>query len=143
MIKKLIIVALISLSAGCSDKLSVNTFNGTYAGEFFYVEPEKRLENKVSAPAAVTFSGENFSSVGNENRLPAGGSGRFDVLKNNLVNFNDENIWTANFDWGLILSGKYNYELKGDSLILTRYREPCPTCDVVSGLYQYRLKRTK
>jgi hypothetical protein len=142
MIKKLFIAALIIVSAGCSDKLSVNTFNGTYAGEFYYVEPGKPLENTVSAPASVTFAAETFTSQGSSDRIPAGGSGKFEILKNKLADFHDENIWTANFDWGLILNGKYNYEIKGDSLILTRYREPCPTCDMPSSLYQYRLKRS-
>ena len=142
MIRKLIIGALLIISAGCSDKLSLNALNGTYTGEFYYVEPGKSLEDKVAAPASLTFSGENYTSQGGPERIPAGGSGRFDILKNKLVNFKDQNIWTANFDWGLILNGKYNYELKGDSLILTRYSEPCPNCSMLTSLYQYRLKRT-
>lgn len=142
MIKKLLIAAIVFVSAGCSDKLAVNTLNGTYTGQFYYLEPGKPLAEKVSAPASVSFSGANFSSQGNSNRVPAGGSGKFDILKDKQVNFNDENMWTANFDWGLILTGKYNYEHKGDSLILTRYTEPCPNCDMVGSLYQYRLKRS-
>lgn len=142
MFKKLFLIGVILAFAGCTDKSTLKAFNGTFTGQFYYVPPGKTLEDKVSAPASVSFSADNYSSQGNSDRIPAGGSGTFDVQQNNLIDFKDKNRWTANFDWGLILTGKYSYEFKGDSLILTRYIEPCPSCYTAFTLYQYRLKRT-
>ena len=131
---------LLSLSA-CSDKLSVDTLEGTFTGKFYYLPPsESRM---VSADAEVSFSDSRYSSKGNTGYVPAGGSGTFAIQNDQIVDFKDENIWTANFDWGLILNGKYKYEVKGDSLILNRYNEPCINCSTAPGTYQYRLKRSK
>jgi hypothetical protein len=143
MLKKLVVVALILAFAGCKKKPPESAFNGTFKGQFHYVPPGKTLADKVSVPSTVSFSGGNYNSHFNSDRVPAGGSGTFKVQKNNLIDFNDENVWTANFDWGLILDGKYSYEFKGDSLIMTRL-EQCPLCmsPTVFQLYQYRLKRT-
>lgn len=92
-------------------------------------------------PASVSFSDRTFSSQGNHDRIPAGGSGSFEILKDDLLDFKDKNVWMANFDWGLILNGKYKYRFKGDSLILNRYLEACPACLMAPSTYQYKLKR--
>lgn len=128
------------LSSGCSDKLDLNLLNGRYSGTFHYISPANL--SRISAPAEVRLSDGRFSSAGNDHNIPAGGSGTFVIKDKKLMEFKDENIWTANFDWGLILNGTYSYEIKADSLILTRYKEPCPTCDITPSLYQYRLKRS-
>lgn len=140
MFKKLLAATLILALSGCSDKLSLDALSGTYTGKFHYLTPENSA--KVTADAKITFSDHTYSSLRNTNYIPAGGSGVFEIQPEEILNFKDENIWTANFDWGLILNGKYKYDLKGDSLILTRYTEPCPNCSMQAGLYQYRLKRT-
>jgi len=141
MIKKLLIAAFILVSAGCSDKLNLSALNGTYTGKFYYIPPADSMK---IADATVSFSDNTYSSQGNPDYIPAGGSGTVEILEGDLLNFKDKNVWTANFDWGLILNGKYKYQVKGDSLILNRYFEHCPTgtdCGVVYTSYQYRLKR--
>ena len=140
MFKKAAIAALFFALAGCSDKLNLSTLNGTYTGKFYYSPPADTT--LTVAEASVSFSDNTYSSQGNTNYIPAGGAGTLEILEDNLINFKDKNIWTANFDWGLILNGKYKYELKSDSLILTRYREPCDSCKFALSLYQYRLKRS-
>jgi len=140
MLKKLLVAAVILALSGCSDKLSLDALSGTYTGKFHYVSPDL---SKETADAKIVFTQQNYSSQGNSNKIPAGGSGAFEIEEGNILNFKDENIWTANFDWLLILNGKFKYDLKGDSLILTRYSEPCPSCSMQAGSYQYRLKRTK
>lgn len=143
MYKKILIAAFILALSGCSDKLTLSALNGTYTGKFYYIPPGENLNNEVSAPASVSFSDNNYSSKGGSGYIPAGGSGTFEIQKEEeILDFKDQNIWTANFDWGLILNGKYKYQVKGDSLILTRFTEPCPSCSMMPDLYQYRLKRS-
>jgi len=131
---------LLPLISGCSDKLSLSALDGTYTGEFHYISPTDTV--KRTGPASITFNQQNFTSARNADRIPAGGSGTLELLDDNLIDFKDENVWTANFDWGLILNGKFKYEFKGDSLILNRYFEPCPACIRAPSTYQYKLKRT-
>ena len=142
MLKKIVISVFILAFAGCKKETPESAFNGTFTGQFHYVLPGKSLADKISVPSTVSFSGGTYISLGNSDRVPAGGSGSFDVQKNNLMEFKDKNVWTANFDWALILNGKYSYEFKGDSLIMSRYIEPCPSCSIALTLYQYKLKRT-
>jgi hypothetical protein len=142
MMKKLLILGFITVLSGCSDKLNLSALNGTYTGKFYYTPPAGSIK---TGNASVSFSDNTYSSTADAERIPAGGSGTLEILQDDVINFKDQNIWTANFDWGLILSGKYKYEMKNDSLILTRYNEHCPpneNCGIVYTLYQYRLKRT-
>jgi hypothetical protein len=88
-----------------------------------------------SGPVEVNFSSDSYQSTGNSNYIPAGGSGTFHILENKNIEFKNTNMWTANFDWNLILNGTYTYKLKGDSLILSK--------EAASGIkvLEYRLKR--
>ncbi|MDR6561556.1 MULTISPECIES: hypothetical protein [unclassified Arcicella] len=74
-----------------------------------------------------------FSCSGNSNRIPAGGSGTFSS-DNNKITFNDENAWTAEFDWGLILQGTYNYTFDGKKLQMSTDRNGI-------GNYNYHLEK--
>jgi hypothetical protein len=140
MYKKLIYLAiLIAAISGCTDKLTFSAMEGTYSGQFHYISPLDTV--KKIAPASVSFSDRTYISQRNQDRVPAGGSGSFEILRDHLLEFKDQNIWTADFDWGLILNGKFRYEVKGDSLILSRYSEPCASCSMAPSLYKYKLKR--
>lgn len=139
--KKIILAAIVLTVSACTDKLTVSTINGTYTGKFYYTPPSDT--NKASGDAEVSFSDSKYTSKGNKDYIPAGGSGSFEIQNDHILDFKDQNIWTANFDWGLILNGKYKYQLKGDSLLLNRLTEPCINCSTTPGTYEYRLKRSK
>lgn len=139
MTRILLMLTILFTLPACTDKLTANALNGTFEGEFLYRSPEGGSVR--SAKTNVSFSDNNYSSLGNANYIPAGGSGTFEIQKENILKFEDKNIWTANFDWLLILNGNYKYQIKNDSLILTRYSEPCANCSTANSLYQYRLKR--
>lgn len=131
--------------ASCSDKLNVNLLAGNYTGFFYYTPPGETKSKGSQEAVSLNLTGNTYSSTGIPDRIPAGGSGEFSVLNNNEVEFKDKNIWTADFDWKLILNGRFKYELKNDSLILTRFFEICATCEIKPGMlpgqYQYRLMR--
>jgi hypothetical protein len=108
---------------------------GTYSGTFIYTHPASSVAPPPSGPASITFSEHTYTSTGNPDKIPAGGSGTFEVTKSKSVIFKDQNVWTANFDWGLVLNGEYKYQVKGDSLYLAKY-------NAEFKVYEYRLKRT-
>ncbi|MGB4775197.1 MAG: hypothetical protein WBP45_08495 [Daejeonella sp.] len=135
-------IAFIVSVVGCSDKKEPDTLNGKYTGVFYYSGPTPatlNFEAILPHPASITFSNNNYTSVGNNDHYPAGGSGTFKFLSENSkqILFEDKNVWTADFDWNLVLNGEYKYELKKDSLILSK------KINNTSNSYVYRLKRVR
>ena len=132
--------------ASCSDKLNLNLLNGNYTGHYYHAGPGETNIIKSQNTISVSISGKEYTSTGQASRMPAGGAGEFNLIDRTEANFSDKHAWTADFDWNLILNGRFIYELKNDSLILTRKFEICKTCSIkpgmMPGLYQYRLKRT-
>jgi hypothetical protein len=89
--------------------------NGAYSGRFI-VDYGSGVQE---GPFKLEIKDNTYSCSGNENRIPPGGSGTFSVGQNEIV-FQDENMWTADFDWNLILNGSYTLAQKGDTLSLTK-----------------------
>jgi len=118
------------LSCGKSDDDFLATLEGEYKGTFTV---EYQNDQTFSNPVEVSFSGGEFSSSTGANRFPAGGNGAYEVEKN-TIQFTDKNIWTADFDWNLILNGTYNYTINGNMLTLSANKN-----DV--GLYKYVLEK--
>ena len=139
MIKKSVI--LLSLSSfiltACSDKLEITRLKGAYEGSFIYHDLASSIAPPPSGPVVLTFTENAYLSTGNPNHIPGGGSGIFELGDHGTIKFEDQNVWTADFDWNLILNGNYKYKLKGDSLILKK--------ELQEGVktYEYRLKRTE
>jgi hypothetical protein len=119
--------------AGC-DKNELAGLKGSFTGTFTDHGNISAGIPEKSGPVQVTFDGNTYRSTGNPDRIPAGGSGTYKLLDGTRILFEDKNIWTANFDWGLILNGEYEYRFKGDSLLITRYSQD-------SKRYEYKLKQ--
>jgi hypothetical protein len=102
---------------GCKKEKSQNLIDGTYKGTFKVAY----ASGVQTGNTTITLKGGYFTCKGNENYIPAGGSGlySFTELK---INFEDHNLWTANFDGNLILSGNYNYTFDGQKLIIFSQR---------------------
>ena len=88
--------------------------DGTYKGTFTVTYSTGTQNGQTT----LEMRNGKFSCSGNTNRIPAGGSGTFSS-DNKKITFNDENAWTADFDWNLILSGKYDYTFDGKNFILS------------------------
>ncbi len=142
----LFLFSLLLFTASCSDKINLTLLDGNYTGSFYYTGPGETKTVISKETISVSLSGSEYTSTGEASRIPAGGAGEFNLVDKEEVQFNDKHVWTADFDWNLILNGSFIYELKNDSLILTRKFEICKTCAIKPGmmpvLYQYRLKRT-
>jgi hypothetical protein len=113
----LFILTILSLGFVACEKDSDNNYfpNGIYKGSF------KRYNVAGSQEAQVTISFDypNWSGSSNISRYPALGKGTF-YSDNEVLKFKSTSVWTADFDWTLILDGAYIENRKGDSLIFTR-----------------------
>jgi hypothetical protein len=103
---------------------------GEYKGKFKVVMHDK-TERGITK---VLFTPDRYSCEGNDQRLPAGGSGTY-TIKGNKILFFDENMWTADFDWNLILNGEYDFDYDGKKLKLITIRN--------GRRYEYDLKKKR
>jgi hypothetical protein len=128
-----ILLAIVSITlAGCNndfDPISDGD-NVTYMGIFFRGGP---LIDPFPSNVTLRFRDGVFEGTSTENNYPAICNGTYSV-KGTKINFRNKCIFPANFDWGLILAGDFDYEQRGDSLFLRRGYE--------GGNYdQYMLKK--
>jgi hypothetical protein len=121
--KLLLIIALTAsiFMRGCEgeplESQSLLLTDGVYEGTFMLLNQS----GSYSGNTSLTITGNRFNASGNANRLPAGGSGIYSLANDRQsISFNDENFWTADFDWSLILSGAFQYNFDGINLVLTR-----------------------
>jgi len=111
----LYVLLLFLLLSGCSkDNQHAGIAFGDYTGTFKVVYSSQTQ----TGPVTVTFSpGNRYSSTFNPNGIPAGGSGTYNFsLLQDSITFNEMNYWTGNFDWNLVLKGKYSYTFDGSRL---------------------------
>lgn len=109
--------------------------NGEYVGTF-----------RTLVQGKLVMTDFNVSLIGDKFKVTKGnqmGSGLYETHTNNQAVFKDQNIWTADFNWNLILTGNYTYQVKGDSLILTKNLKAGGPLELIEyNYYQYRLKKT-
>ncbi len=109
-----VVIFLISLTSliSCSNDEVINyNIEGNYTGIF------KRGDN--TSNVALQLVNNEFSGGSTEgyNKFPAICKGTYTV-KNDEITFNNTCIWTAEFDWTLILGGSWNYAFKNNTLTL-------------------------
>lgn len=129
--RKIIYLSLFAFAfAGCEKENSLGQLDGTYTGTFRTMANN----NERVTDFEVSLNAKRFTTT-------KGGAGRgpFELLGNQKIRFDDELVYTANFDWSTLLGGEYKYEIKGDSLILNKILDT----PVKGVYYQYRLKKTK
>jgi hypothetical protein len=98
-----------------------NIEEGIYTGKFNVMYPSGK---SFTGKTTIEIGQSTYSCMGNKKRIPAGGSGTYLVNETeSRITFTDENIWTADFDWNLILTGEYDYSVDGKKLILSRKRD--------------------
>jgi hypothetical protein len=110
-------------------KLEDGIYTGTFTVKYSVEMPESW--GRGSGITTLELRNGKFTSTGNPNRIPAGGSGNFSVHNGKIV-FEDVNGWTADFDWNLILKGEYDYKFDGKRLKFSANKN-----DV--GYYEYDL----
>ena len=110
-ISLLIGIILITLACNNDDENFQSKVNGEYIGVF---ERNGNVSN-----VELIFNEGNYSGESDTVKFPAICNGNYSVSSNSIL-FQNECVWTAEFDWSLILSDQWNYDLKGNILILTK-----------------------
>lgn len=113
---------------GAAGKCDTPLPDGAYTGTFKVVYDTATFTGLTT----LRLDGDTYRCEGNDNRIPAGGSGTF-AIRDNTIIFHDENMWTADFDWNLILQGEYHYTYDGRNLKLSMRKN--------ATLYSYDLRR--
>lgn len=121
-------ILMATLLLSCN-KDELNITDGTYKGTFTVTYSS----GKKTGQTTLNLNNGKFSCSGNSNRVPAGGSGTFS-LDNNKITFNDENFWSADFDWNLILNGQYDYTFNGKKIKISADKNSV-------GRYEYNLEK--
>ncbi len=114
--------------SGC-DKDDINLIEGIYKGTFTVTYNSGTQTGQTT----LELMNGKFSCSGNSNRIPAGGSGTY-TFDNGKITFSDENFWTADFDWNLILNGQYDYTFDGKKLKISADK-------IGVGHYKFDLKK--
>jgi len=114
--KKLIYLSLLITAsfASCDHNSEADVhvnLNGTYIGTF---ERNGRVSN-----VELDLAEDRFSGTSDTDKYPAICSG---IYSNNTVEitFSNHCAWTADFDWSLILSDTWTFNLSEDQLIMTK-----------------------
>lgn len=126
-VKAAFLFSLVLLMASCRRDLETPV-DGVYVGTFKVIYPTESFDGTTR----VTLENGRYECEGNDERLPAGGSGEYNVKKRTIL-FVDENNWTADFDWNRVLGGEYGFTFDGKTLKLVNDRTGV-------GYYEYILE---
>lgn len=120
MCKSIFAIIALSMMASCSKsdraESALQSLTGSYTGTF------KRYhigENKT-APVNIQFEEGEWTGSSEILYYPAISRGVFRIVENEAVEFENQTMWPANFDWSYILDGTYLLHRNNDSLIFTR-----------------------
>jgi major membrane immunogen (membrane-anchored lipoprotein) len=116
--KKIIFILVIILSCyGCKkdDNETSKFTTGTYSGEktIYYSDTHYESLDKITIKfdsSTYSYSGSDALDFGRGNYL----------IKNNSIEFNDDEVRIALYTWDWILGGMHQFRTIGDSLILNQ-----------------------
>ncbi|KQC01951.1 hypothetical protein [Pedobacter sp. Hv1] len=131
--KNLIYLSLLASLFFACKKDDTKDLIGNYSGSFRTLVNGKLVMSDFD----VSLQSKQFKVTKGDKK----GSGSYQRSKTSELSFTDQNMWTADFNWNVLLNGTYTTEVKGDSLILTKYPPSGPLALPEYNYYQYRLKR--
>jgi hypothetical protein len=107
----MLIMLVIAILTSCDkDDNNVKTnIDGNYIGTF------ERGENITNVE--ISFNNGIFNGQSDVEKFPALCNGSYSITEN-LITFENACPWTAEFDWTLILSGNWTYNIINNELIL-------------------------
>ena len=128
-LKNISIFIVLTIGIISCKKDNNDNFSGTYVGTFTvtYIDSS----TFTGSTTVNILNNRQYNCSGNTNHIPAGGSGTYSKGDNKIV-FEDINLWTADFDWNLILNGEYDYLFDGNNLRLTAFKNNL-------GQFEYKL----
>ncbi|ARS40778.1 hypothetical protein CA265_14370 [Sphingobacteriaceae bacterium GW460-11-11-14-LB5] len=134
------------LSLGCKKSTTVDVLlDGNYTGVLVITNSTRSVP--VTRPISISLQGGKFNITpgADANLKPSGGKGTY-TFKNGIGYFTDEGIWTADFDWNMILNGEYDIRSSGVDLTLRKRfsakTDSSLTTSYATIDYEYILKRS-
>lgn len=119
-------------TSGCVDDFDpiADDDNVVYMGTFMRGGP---LIDPLPSNVTIRFRDGVFEGTSDAQNYPAICNGTYTV-KGDEISFRNKCVFPANFDWSFIMAGDFEYEQRGDSLMMRRSYE--------GGNYdQYMLKK--
>ncbi|MGM0946127.1 MAG: hypothetical protein ACQEW9_13160 [Bacteroidota bacterium] len=113
--KFLILIGILITTLACNnDDNSLPNIEGEYIGIF------ERGGN--TSNVELTFNNGAWTGESETEKFPALCNGTYSI-SGKVIAFENACAWTAEFDWTLILSDNWNYNLNGNTLVLTKTNE--------------------
>lgn len=75
--------------------------------------------NGKTSTVELNFTNGNYSGESETEKFPAICNGNYSI-SSSIIEFESVCVWTANFDWTLILGEKWNYTTQNNILIMTK-----------------------
>ncbi len=112
-VKILVLLGLIIAIVGCNkdDDNIKDNINGDYVGFF--------ERNGNTSNVKLTFNNGTFNGQSEIEKFPALCNGTYTISESKIT-FSNDCPWTAEFDWSLILSDKWDLNLNNNTLIMTK-----------------------
>jgi len=109
----LLLTTIITLFTSCNndDDNSQPELNGEYIGIF--------ERNGNTSNVELNFYNGIYYGESNTEKFPAICDGDYSISNNN-IQFENDCVWTAEFDWTLILNENWDYTLQNNILIMTK-----------------------
>lgn len=111
---KLVVIAF--LFAACTDTDTSTRLQGKYEGVFYRVTNNVKGE---SSNVTLNFSDDRYTGTSSIVKYPALCEGTF-APSSEEIHFRNTCIWTAEFDWTLILDGTFKVTRTADEIILSK-----------------------
>ncbi|TCD21825.1 hypothetical protein EZ456_18855 [Pedobacter psychrodurus] len=134
------------LSLGCKKSTNLDVLlDGNYTGVLVITNSIRSVP--VTRPISILLQDGKFSITPSAdiNLKPSGGKGNY-TFRNGIGYFTDEVVWTADFDWNMILNGEYDIRSSGIDLTLRKRFNTkialSPATSYATIDYEYILKRS-
>jgi hypothetical protein len=112
----ILLITTIFITSCDEETNGLTVIEGIYEGTFIRSSPTAYFP---PSQVTLTFSNGQFQGESEKTKYPAICSGTYDVKGNN-IDFTNTCVWTAEFDWTLILSGEFSIGLANDELTLQK-----------------------
>ena len=115
--KFLVILSVFSLIVFSCNKSNDNDepespgIEGNYTGRF---ERNGNISN-----VTLRLQNNQFNGTSDIVNFPAIANGNYQI-SNDTISFENQGVWDANFDWSLILYGKWHYTFDNGTLTMTK-----------------------
>ena len=110
------LLSLVLVSCEDGEDFPLTKLEGTYAGTF-----QRTVGNEPGgiAQVSITFDGNSWSGQSDTPRYPAICNGSYQIY-GNIIKFENHCMFTADFDWSLILNGDFEIRQTMDAITFTK-----------------------